>query len=510
MRINRWLALCLLTAGCDIETNGLAKPTPHEEAPPATAERSPPRPSPQPAPEDATAQADATGPSSEAGDAGAPPASCEALAPWTEPPEQVYVAPGGSDGAAGTQAAPLASLGAAAKRLPQGGTIVVRGGTYGPQTVSATGTAGRPLVIRAEAGETPVFDGRTVKEKLSSVIDLKVANHVVIRGLEVAHCSAPSCEGIGAADAVNDLTVRECHLHDLRGGALNYRGKKIRLLGNHVHEAVLENTDIAMPRGGWASCLGTAPDRDQPRDPFADDVVIRDNLVEDCWGEGIDAFFASNVTIEGNRVLNAFNVGIYMDNAFRVSVARNFVQISRGLGGSKGAAVLMATEPYPSWGLTPSSSHDVTIVNNVLVGGTGVGWWRSGDTSSANTYANVSVLHNTVIASAGALSFGTPAGPAPTGCVAKNNLLDASSAGELGSPGAWTFSGNGWLNGRKPTFAGASDVELAAAVGAIGSAAAAEPLAKIAGAGDGSVKVTGDFGCHARAGGAPVRGAWER
>lgn len=87
----------------------------------------------------------------------------------------VYViATNGSDAAAGTPAAPLATLGAALSRLrarvaedgwPTGGVqIVLRGGRYQMAetcelTAADSGAPGAPLVICAWPGETVVFDG---------------------------------------------------------------------------------------------------------------------------------------------------------------------------------------------------------------------------------------------------------------------------------------------------------------------------------------------------------------
>ncbi|MHC4713466.1 MAG: DNRLRE domain-containing protein [Planctomycetota bacterium] len=74
---------------------------------------------------------------------------------------EIYVAPGGSDGGAGTIGDPFATLGHALSVVTAGTTIYLRGGTYYDTEVSPTvsGTASDPIVIRAYAAETPVLDG---------------------------------------------------------------------------------------------------------------------------------------------------------------------------------------------------------------------------------------------------------------------------------------------------------------------------------------------------------------
>ena len=79
-------------------------------------------------------------------------------------PLTLYVAPRGSDKAAGTQEKPLATLDGAQQKLTDLANhdyiIIVRGGEYRGQTVTWSRTApGAHVHIRAADGETPIFDG---------------------------------------------------------------------------------------------------------------------------------------------------------------------------------------------------------------------------------------------------------------------------------------------------------------------------------------------------------------
>ena len=445
------------------------------------------------------------------GDGGAAE-GCPGLSPLSEPPEQLYVAADGSDDDAGTEAAPLASLAEAADRFPDGGTVIVRGGVYGPQRLDARGTTSHPLVIRAAAGEVPIFDGETITNSWSGVIYLWSAEHVVLQGLEIRNCRADHCAGI-ASSPVLDLSVRECHIHHVDGPAARFAGKTLRFEGNHFHDVALTNEDnTAYPEGGWPTCMGTTPDRDQPDAPLTDDVVIRNNRIEDCWGEGIGIWFASHVLVEGNVVDNAFSVGIYMDNSFDVVVSRNFVRVVRGRNGSHGSGILMGTEGYAAWGLQPSSSHAIAISNNVVVAGRGIGWWRSPEGTDANRYEGIDVLHNTVVATArSALGFAEVGGgpPPPSNCRAVNNVLAEVEDGDLGDPAAWSLAGNAWLDETTPPIAGPTDVAIDAAVGTVASAEDVAHLAEVVGSGEPGTGIDGDYRCRSRDATAPTRGAFE-
>ncbi|MGW7054213.1 carbohydrate-binding protein [Streptomyces sp. NPDC054887] len=88
----------------------------------------------------------------------------------TPPPPgtALYVAPNGTDGAAGTQTAPT-TLTSAISRVTAGGTIYLRGGTYRhAQTVTVpqgnNGTAGARTKLSAYPGETPVLNFSAMTE----------------------------------------------------------------------------------------------------------------------------------------------------------------------------------------------------------------------------------------------------------------------------------------------------------------------------------------------------------
>jgi len=112
-----------------------------------------------------------------------------------------YVAPNGSDAAAGTLAAPLATLGAAEALVVPGDTVYLRGGTYTPVEpvaytlngayacaihLTKSGTAERRICWFAYPGERPKFDftGFKVASKRLSGFWID-ASWLHLRGIEV-------------------------------------------------------------------------------------------------------------------------------------------------------------------------------------------------------------------------------------------------------------------------------------------------------------------------------------
>jgi hypothetical protein len=86
----------------------------------------------------------------------------------SQPANALYVAPNGTDGAAGTQAAPT-TLASAITRVAAGGTIYMRGGTYNySQTVTIApgnnGSSSARKKLSAYPGETPVLNFSAMAE----------------------------------------------------------------------------------------------------------------------------------------------------------------------------------------------------------------------------------------------------------------------------------------------------------------------------------------------------------
>ncbi|MDQ0832291.1 hypothetical protein QF032_004135 [Streptomyces achromogenes] len=130
----------------------------------------------------------------------------------TTPPagSALYVAPGGTDGAAGTQSAPT-TLTSAISRVAAGGTIYLRGGTYAygsTVTVPATsnGTASARTTLAAYPGETPVLNFSAQSESSSNRGLQLFGSYWHVKGLVVERAGDNGIY-VGGSDNVIERTV---------------------------------------------------------------------------------------------------------------------------------------------------------------------------------------------------------------------------------------------------------------------------------------------------------------
>ncbi|GKT94004.1 pectate lyase L [Colletotrichum tofieldiae] len=90
----------------------------------------------------------------------------------------LYVAPTGSDSAAGTLAAPLKSIQIAVDKAVAGDTIYLRAGTYSPTTnikITKSGTAAKPYTLTAYNNEAVIIDGEALPGT-PAALDASLAN----------------------------------------------------------------------------------------------------------------------------------------------------------------------------------------------------------------------------------------------------------------------------------------------------------------------------------------------
>jgi hypothetical protein len=195
----------------------------------------------------------------------------EPVAPSASSGANRYLAPGGSDAAAGTIDAPWATLGAAAPRLRPGDTLWVRGGHYAAAEVdwTAAGTASDPITVRGYPGERAVFDGAGSEDRFlwlhggaawlvlrdfvvtgfatwhTGVISVSDGAHdLALEGLEIDGNRAGTTQDhlvYLAAPDVHDVTIQDCLLAGVSGAAIHVYHEpaptSIRIIGNRISDA---------------------------------------------------------------------------------------------------------------------------------------------------------------------------------------------------------------------------------------------------------------------------------
>lgn len=188
----------------------------------------------------------------------------------TPPPTgtALYVAPNGTDSAAGTQSAPT-TLTSAISRISAGGTIYLRGGTYNQAstvTVPAgnNGTSGARTTLAAYPGETPVLNFSAQSESSAN------------RGLQLN----------GSYWHVKGLIVERAGDNGIFVGGSN----------NVIERTVTRfNRDTGLQLGRMAS---TTPTAQWPSNNLIMSAESHDNADSD--GEDADGFAAKLTTGTGN------------------------------------------------------------------------------------------------------------------------------------------------------------------------------------------------------------------
>jgi hypothetical protein len=146
---------------------------------------------------------------------------------------EYFVAPDGSDSAAGTRAAPFATVQRAQQAVAPGDTVFIRGGTYrmteaqiagrvGPYAcvtlLDKSGTPGKRIKYCAVPGEQPVFDFSAVKPAGQRVTAFRVnASWLHLKGLEVVgiqvtiktHTQSIAFDNEGSDNLYEQLSVHD-------------------------------------------------------------------------------------------------------------------------------------------------------------------------------------------------------------------------------------------------------------------------------------------------------------
>jgi hypothetical protein len=162
----------------------------------------------------------------------------------------VYVATNGSDAAAGTSAAPFATVQHAVAVLSgsnnSGGTVIVRGGTYA-QRVSLHNVSG--ITVTGAPGEHAVLDGSTLKvpKGRSAMVDIADSTGVTVQGLDITGYRTAAIDampiGIYVHGGDSGVTVSGDHVHAMGNdngtlGSMDMNAHGIAAYGDDPHRSI--------------------------------------------------------------------------------------------------------------------------------------------------------------------------------------------------------------------------------------------------------------------------------
>lgn len=318
---------------------------------------------------------------------------------------EIFVSPGGSDGAEGGEAAPLKTLNKALDTAKEGDTITLRNGTYEGKVVIRThrltlqSYPGERAVVKSPGEGTNVminwrdevvlrnidFEGgagygvdfnksrRSVMEGCR-VYDVdgeivKVSpgsNNVTIRSCEIFNNRKAAAEGIDAV-SVDHLTVQDCYIHDIgKTGAYSKGGSRWCLYERNL----IMRCGLNDGTKGMGLLLGQAggtannPFNGQERVWQNAYSVARNNIIVDIEGAGFGAWGALEAKFYNNTLVNVAKSDragvIILGGSKDVTIVNNIVQVG--------------SNRHLLWIYGDGLMGNLVMDNNCYRGGSGMFW----------------------------------------------------------------------------------------------------------------------------------------
>jgi len=197
--------------------------------------------------------------------------------------------------------------------------------------------------------------------------------------------------GVGLKITGNNVTVRNCFIHDTKDHGVLFLGTNGGLLENCEITRCAMRSKPNTISGGWPS-LVKVQSVDESPNGLAQNIVIRNNYIHHGYGEGM-GLRGSNIEVYGNTVEDCYSFGIY-SNSDHVHIHNNFV-VARDRayyrGGYPMAGIGGAEETFARWG---AHGHDTATIENNIVVGCKYGY-RYGRSDNGKGLVNVIIAFNT-------------------------------------------------------------------------------------------------------------------
>ena len=290
-------------------------------------------------------------------------------------PALFYVAPTGSDSAAGDSAHPWRTIQRAANVVGAGDQVIVRAGNYAGFNLDSDtdGTAASPIRFTAETGVTINSPNPSGFHAGKDGINLEGADHVVIEGFRVIGMPRAGIRSVGNTNAVIRNNVCD---QNAFWGIITGFSENVTVEGNVTSRSVNEHgiyvgnsADNPIIRGnttwGNAGCgIHVNSDRHAGGDGVITGALIENNTVYNNGlprgGSGINMDGVSNSRIQNNLLYNNHAGGIALYGIDGTHGAQNNVVANN--------TVLQASDGR--WALlVVDASTGNTVFNNVFMNG---------------------------------------------------------------------------------------------------------------------------------------------
>ena len=170
--------------------------------------------------------------------------------------------------------------------------------------------------------------------------------------------------GVGLKITGNNVTVRNCKIHDTKDHGILFLGTNGGLLENCEITRCAMRSEPNTISGGWPS-LVKVQSVDESPNGLAQNIIIRNNYIHHGWGEGM-GLRGSHIEVYDNVVEDCYSFGIY-SNSDNTYIHHNFV-VARDRtyyrSGYPMAGIGGAEETFKAWGAHGHDTH--TVVNNIV------------------------------------------------------------------------------------------------------------------------------------------------
>ncbi|MFP2907887.1 right-handed parallel beta-helix repeat-containing protein [Pyxidicoccus sp. 3LFB2] len=370
--------------------------------------------------------------------------------PPPAPPEFtriLWVAPSGSDSAAGTQNAPLRTVTKALELLRPGEAVYLKAGTYTERLKleEKGGSEASPLTLKAAPGATVTL---RPTGSASALVDVRGAywriqgltldlagddsfavlfrgvgsHHGVLRDSTVKNGTAGA--GVNVCEKASDVVIENNVITNFVRGSSDSHGVIVQTTSRNV---VVRGNDIHHNSGDGVQCIGPEGGATVSGTPF-DNLLVEDNELHENRENGVDVKTCTRVTLRGNIIWGHKTSGSSRGEGVVVHLSAKDVTLEDNVLYNNGRAISVGGVRV---GAPPTN---ITIRRNLVRDA--LGGSEEGSGIRVDTSTNVKVQQNTVWNVPGpCLIFGHGDTGASASLDIRNNVFAGCGITVRGGPG---------------------------------------------------------------------------
>ncbi len=327
-------------------------------------------------------------------------------------------------------------------KLVAGDTLYLRGGQYNVNyrvTVTKSGTASSYITVSGYPGETAIIDGGgTVPWGLVNADGAYV---------EYKNLTVQNSGGVGIMLYGNYSKLTNCIVKNSYGAGIraddNTGGGKYQTIDGCE---VFNNGLIAVPGGGNEGAYPSGIQTDH-----AQYVTIKNCIVYNNWGEGINPYNSTHATIQHCVAYDNLRMNYYLDNSSygRIEASLGYVTPGNAFSGraySSQDNIFIFDENDEDW----APNTDLVIINNMMVGGDyGLHFGYTSISKPGSGIKNSIIANNTFVQNSNSRhAIYMDSGGTHSNSIFENNIIEQDGTAAIANiPSAITgitFDFNNW------------------------------------------------------------------